>query len=136
MSLGRLPAHGVVPQLERVLRGDPAWQPRFAAALALGRTRRPFAAPMLAEALATDKAWRVRLQAAQSLQDLGTTHAAEALVPGLFDPEPQVRAAVAAALAAIGGPGERAAVGEALRMEKVPAVRDVLLVASREASTR
>ena len=136
LSLGRLPADGVVTRLEAVLRGDPAWQPRYAAAIALGRTKKSFAALPLSDALTGDPAWQVRQQAARSLQDIGTEHAAASLTAALRDPEPSVRAAAGSALAEIGGPAQRQAVADALRVEKEPAVRSVLSLAARRAFSR
>jgi HEAT repeat protein len=136
LSLGRLPADGVATRLERTLRSDPAWQPRYAAAIALGRTRKAFAAGALAEALASDPAWQVRQQAARSLLDIGTAHAAEALASALNDTEPSVRAAAGVGLAEIGGPEQRAAVAQALRVETEPSVRAVLALAERRARPR
>lgn len=51
LSLGRLPADGVATRLARVLHRDPVWQARYAAAIALGRTRKSFAAQDLSAAL-------------------------------------------------------------------------------------
>ncbi len=136
LSLGRMPADGVATRLERVLREDPSWQPRYAAAIALGRMRKPFAAFPLADALSSDPAWQVRQQAARSLSDLGTDHALAALAVGLHDPEPSVRAAAGAALAESGGPVERRAVADALRVEPDPSVRAMLTAATRRALTR
>jgi HEAT repeat protein len=131
LSLGRLPADGVVTRLERTLRSDPAWQPRYAAAIALGRTRKAFAAGALADALDSDPSWQVRQQAARSLQDIGTAHAAEALASALHDPEPSVGAAAGSGLAEIGGPDQRRDVTMALHDEKDPSVRAVLSEAAR-----
>ncbi|HEX4046509.1 MAG TPA: HEAT repeat domain-containing protein [Elusimicrobiota bacterium] len=131
LSLGRLPADGVATRLERTLRTDPNWQARYAAAIALGRTRKAFTAEALADALGSDPAWQVRQQAARSLQDLGTAHAASALATALNDPEPSVRAAAGAGLALIGGPDQRRAVAQALRVEGDPTVRAVLALAER-----
>ena len=131
LSLGRLPADGVVTRLERTLRSDPAWGPRYAAAIALGRARKAFGAGALAEALASDPAWQVRQQAARSLADLGTAHAAQALTSALNDPEPSVRAAAGAGLAEIGAPEQRRAAARARREEKDPSVRAVLAVSER-----
>lgn len=131
LSLGRLPADGVVTRLERTLRSDPAWGPRYAAAIALGRARKAFGAGALAEALSSDPAWQVRQQAARSLADLGTAHAAQALTTALNDPEPSVRAAAGAGLAEIGAPEQRRAAARARRDETDPSVRAVLAVAER-----
>jgi HEAT repeat protein len=136
LSLGKLPADGVVTRLERTLRFDPVWQPRYAAAIALGRTRKAFAAGILEEALINDPAWQVRQQAARSLQDLGTAHAADALASALNDAEPSVRAAAGAGLAEIGGAEQRRAVVQALRGETDPSVRAVLAAAERRALSR
>jgi HEAT repeat protein len=133
LSLGRLPADGVVTRLEQTLRADPAWQPRYAAAIALGRTRKAFAAGPLENALASDPAWQVRQQAARSLQELGTVHAADALQDALNDPDPSVRAAAGIGLAAIGTPEQRRAVAQAADGEPDPTVRAVLASAARRA---
>ncbi|MFI5347610.1 MAG: HEAT repeat domain-containing protein [Elusimicrobiota bacterium] len=136
LSLGRLPADGVATRLGRALQKDPSWQVRYAACIALGRTRKAFVAEDLAAALTGDSAWQVRQQAARSLQDIGTPRAAEALSQALLDPEPSVRAAAGSALAEIGGPAQRRAVAEALRVEADPSVRAVLRVASRRSLSR
>ncbi|MFI5362413.1 MAG: HEAT repeat domain-containing protein [Elusimicrobiota bacterium] len=136
LSLGLLPADGVVTRLERLLRTDPSWGPRYAAAISLGRTRKPFAAGPLAEALATDPAWQVRQQAARSLADLGTEHAADALAAALNDPEPTVRAAAGAGLAEIGKPVHKRAMMLARSAEPDASVRAVLAVAEASSPFR
>ena len=136
LSLGRLPADGVVTRLEHTLRFDPEWQPRYAAAIALGRTHKAFAAGPLEDALSTDPAWQVRQQAARSLQDIGTPHAVKALLSGLYDAEPSVRVAVAGALGAIGGPEELRTLAEAVDGEDEPLVHAAFVAAARRARPR
>lgn len=136
LSLGRLPVDGVATRLERVLRTDPAWQPRYAAAIALGRSRKTFTVASLAESLTSDAAWQVRQQAARSLQDLGTSRAAEALEPALIDPEPSVRAAAGSAIGEIGGNRQLRALVEALKNESEPSVRAVFSAATHRAMSR
>ncbi len=136
LSLGRMPADGVATRLERVLLEDPAWQPRYAAAISLGRGHRAFSATPLAESLTGDPAWQVRQQAARSLEEIGTKHAAHALVLGLKDPEPVVRAASGEALANIGNSDQRRLVTDALHVEPDPSVRAVLARASLRAHGR
>lgn len=136
LSLGRFTADGVATRLERVLRADPDWKPRYAAAIALGRSRKAFAAAPLAEALTGDPAWQVRVQAARSLQDLATEHALTALVAGLMDADPSVRAASGQALLEAGGADERRAVLDHLAAETDPSARDLLARAARRALVR
>ena len=136
LSLGRLPADGVVTRLERALKTDPSWQVRYAAAIALGRAKKNFASQALAEALEGDAAWQVRQQAARSLQDLASPRATTALVGALLDPEPSVRAAAGAALAESDVLSLRSAVADALAGEKDPSVRAVLNAASRRSGKR
>jgi HEAT repeat protein len=133
LSLGKLPADGVATRLEHVLRFDPVWQTRYAAAIALGRTHKAFAADALSHALTDDADWQVRQQAARSLQELGTAHAAAALEDGMFDPDPSVRAAAGAGLAAIGDADQRQNVAQAAKEESDPTVRAVLASATRRA---
>ncbi|HAM35003.1 MAG TPA: hypothetical protein DEB40_07340 [Elusimicrobia bacterium] len=125
MALGQIGGQGGAG-LERLLRSDPSWWVRYAAAATLGRSRKPRAAGWLRRAARADSAWQVRFQAVLALGELGTDAAIKALSNPLRDPEPMVRAGAALALARIGGSGSAELLARSLERENERGVRSVL----------
>jgi HEAT repeat protein len=100
-TLGRFRDDRLPARLAVVLRGDADASVRVRASESLGAFRVSEALQALVAAMTGDDDAAVRAQSARSLGRLEATDAADPLINALTDPEPDVRAAAAEALAAL-----------------------------------
>ncbi|MFA6003191.1 MAG: HEAT repeat domain-containing protein [Elusimicrobiota bacterium] len=135
LALGQMSGYGEV-RMEEVLRNDPSWWVRYAAAAALGRAHKPGAAGWLKRAVRKDESWQVRFQAALALGELGTPEAVRALAGPLADAEPMVRAGAGMALGRAGGDKSAALLAQAVDAEADSGVHAVLSWALNRAQAR
>jgi HEAT repeat protein len=104
---------------------------RYAAVLALGRTRKGFVVDALEECLRLEPRWQIRMLAVRSLQDVGGSRAAEAIAPALRDSDSGVRTAAAIALGDIGSDEQLQYLTAALKAETDMSARSALSAAFR-----
>lgn len=124
-SLGRLKAADAAPALLGVLRAGGA-EGAGAAARALGDIGAQQAIPALSDALLNEKlGGPVREEAAAALGKLNDAAALPALVASLGDPDDRIRWAAADGLGRLGYAESVPALGETLKSDKDPRVREV-----------
>ena len=113
------------------LRSDPSWWVRYAAVLALGRTKKGFVIGALEECLRLEPKWQIRMSAVRSLQDVGGPRAAEAISLALRDKDSGVRTAAALALGEMGSDAQIEALSAALKAETDLSARSTMSAAFR-----